>query len=47
MGKVPPDPLHKRLEGTNSWSGCSGERKKVFCLLGIEPEIVHVQNNIQ
>jgi hypothetical protein len=32
--------LNGRLEAIQSWSGCSGE-ERVFCLLGIEPQIAH------
>jgi hypothetical protein len=47
MGKVPPDPFSKRLEGDPELVSMFWRREKVFYLLGIEPQIVLVQNSIQ
>jgi len=36
QGKKPQYQLDRRLDGPQSWSGCSGEKKNSLSLLGIE-----------
>jgi hypothetical protein len=42
METAPQYPLHRKQNGPQSWSECSGEEKNLLPLQGIEPQFLSI-----